>query len=75
MSNYFKLSEDCLYLNVYVPKGGAQQKAVMLFIHGGNFQYLGANSVRLNGTFLASQGDVIVVTIQYRLGKTSDFLE
>lgn len=61
-------SEDCLYLNVFVPKGGAQEKAVMLFIHGGNFQFQGANSILLNGSFLASQGDVIVVTIQYRIG-------
>ena len=40
----------------------------MLFIHGGNFQFQGANSVLFNGTFLAAQGDVIVVTIQYRIG-------
>lgn len=61
-------SEDCLYLNVFVPKGGASAKAVMLFIHGGNFQFQGANSKQFNGTFFASFGDVIVVTIEYRIG-------
>ena len=40
----------------------------MLFIHGGNFQYLGASSPVFNSTFFASIGDVIVVTIDYRLG-------
>ena len=45
-----------------------EKKAVMLFIHGGNFQYFGANAPIFNSTFFASIGDVIVVTINYRLG-------
>ena len=40
----------------------------MLFIHGGNFQVLGGNSPLFNSTFFAAYGDVIVVTINYRLG-------
>lgn len=62
--------EDCLYLNVYVPKTvkTGEKKAVMVFIHGGNFQHYGASSPLFNSTFFASIGDVIVVTINYRLG-------
>ena len=63
-------NEDCLYLNIYVPVAGAPDKpagrAVMVWIHGGGFAF-GAGSVYESGT-LVSYGDVIVVTINYRLG-------
>lgn len=62
------VSEDCLYLNVFTPLNMNSSKAVMLFIHGGNFQYQGANSPLIDGRFFASYADVVVVTIQYRLG-------
>ena len=61
-------SEDCLYLNVFVPKTNTPSKAVMLFIHGGNFQYTGANSLVHDGRYFANTSDVIIVSIQYRLG-------
>jgi para-nitrobenzyl esterase len=40
----------------------------MLFIHGGNFQVFGGNSPLFNSTFFAAYGDVVIVTINYRLG-------
>jgi len=40
----------------------------MLFIHGGNFQYQGADSLLIDGQYFANYSDVIIVTIQYRLG-------
>ena len=40
----------------------------MLFIHGGNFQYTGASSLVHDGRYFANNSDVIVVTINYRLG-------
>jgi carboxylesterase type B len=58
-----------LYLNVYVPKTNLNvPKAVMLFIHGGNFQYQGANSLISDGRYFANFSDAIIVTIQYRIG-------
>ncbi|MFN2747999.1 carboxylesterase/lipase family protein [Bacillus sp. z60-18] len=61
-------SEDCLYLNVYTPEEADRDLPVMVWIHGGAF-YLGAGSEPLyDGTQLAKQGKVIVVTINYRLG-------
>uniref|UniRef100_UPI00358FA608 neuroligin-4, X-linked-like isoform X2 n=1 Tax=Myxine glutinosa TaxID=7769 RepID=UPI00358FA608 len=63
-------NEDCLYLNIYVPTeddlrdGGP--KAVMVFIHGGS--YMEGTGNLLDGSVLASYGNVIVVTVNYRLG-------
>lgn len=62
------VSEDCLYLNVFTPLNMNTSKAVLLFIHGGNFQFQGANSPLVDGRYLANYADIIVVTIQYRLG-------
>ncbi|MDR3415738.1 MAG: carboxylesterase family protein [Nevskia sp.] len=59
-------SEDCLYLNVYVPQGGKPSKPVMAWIHGGAF--VEGTGARYDGSALAVTGDVIVVTINYRLG-------
>ncbi|GFO18161.1 carboxylic ester hydrolase [Plakobranchus ocellatus] len=60
-------SEDCLYLNIYAPVWGSKagRLPVMVFIHGGSY-YIGAGS-KYNGTKLARKGDVLVVTINYRL--------
>jgi len=60
------LSEDCLFLNLYRPTGAAPRRPVMVWIHGGGFNSGSANEY--DGRVLASQSDVIVVTINYRLG-------
>ena len=61
-------SEDCLYLNVYVPDTDppAHGFPVMVWIHGGGFTW-GAGS-QYDPTPLVEKGGVIVVTINYRLG-------
>lgn len=59
--------EDCLCLNVFRPDGGAAgPKPVMVWIHGGAFMAGGANSY--DASRLATDGDIIVVTINYRVG-------
>lgn len=68
-------SEDCLYLNVWVPDGATagSRLPVMVFIHGGAF-FSGSSSAGMplgnlyDGTYLAAAGEVIVVTFNYRLG-------
>jgi len=60
-------SEDCLYLNVVTPSLEGK-RPVMVWIHGGAF-VTGAGSLgTYNGKYLAVRGDVVVVTINYRLG-------
>lgn len=63
------ISEDCLFLNIYVPHQDPDEPtghAVMFFIHGGGFTMGTGNLYR--SEVLASSGNVIVVTINYRLG-------
>src|SRR5439155_22586403 len=62
-------SEDCLHSNVWTPSADpAAGRPVMVWIHGGAFQS-GSGSLGLyNGARLAARGDVVVVTINYRLG-------
>ncbi|XP_051882455.1 neuroligin 4 X-linked a isoform X1 [Pristis pectinata] len=63
-------SEDCLYLNVYVPTENDIHdngpKPVMVYIHGGS--YMESTGNLIDGSILASYGNVIVVTLNYRLG-------
>lgn len=64
----FQRSEDCLYLNVYVPgnvSSAENKHAVMLYIHGGSFALGGADIY--SGDILATFNDVVVVTINHRL--------
>jgi para-nitrobenzyl esterase len=65
-------AEDCLYLNLYVPTDAkADAKLpVMVWIHGGAFIF-GSGSA-YDGTHFAQQG-VIVVTVNYRLGRAGWF--
>ncbi len=60
-------SEDCLYLNVWTPGFDGAKRPVMMWIHGGAFM-IGAGSQSVyNGELLAAH-DVVIVTINYRLG-------
>ncbi|XP_064621091.1 carboxylesterase 5A-like [Lineus longissimus] len=68
ISHIFSTSEDCLSLNIYAPTtaNATNKKPVMVFIHGGSW-VVGA-SRQYDGRPLAAYGDVVLVTINYRLG-------
>ncbi len=61
-------SEDCLSLNVWTPRADNAKRPVMLFIHGGAFVVGASRNTFYDGARLAARGDVVVVTINYRLG-------
>ncbi|KAK2529922.1 hypothetical protein Q9233_006307, partial [Columba guinea] len=64
---HLQMAEDCLYLNVYTPVATEKQELpVFVWIHGGGL-FFGAGS-SYDGSALAAFDNVVVVTIQYRLG-------
>lgn len=65
-------SEDCLYLNVYVPEGGVSDKAVLFWIYGGSNRAGAASEPLYDGTSFAANHDIIVVAINYRLNGKLD---
>jgi para-nitrobenzyl esterase len=60
--------EDCLTLNVWTPAADAARRPVMVWIHGGGFVTGSGGGHLYRGDRLAVHGDVVVVTINYRLG-------
>lgn len=78
------MSEDCLTLNIWVPEGvfstqknsrsgNMKLKSVMVWFHGGAF-FSGSTDVPYyDGRTLSSFGDVIIVTVNYRLAALGFF--
>ncbi|CAN5158512.1 carboxylesterase family protein [soil metagenome] len=66
------MSEDCLTLNVWAPEDRAGPLPVMVWIHGGGFINGSGTAALYDGTQLAKRG-VVVVTINYRLGRLGFF--
>ncbi|TRZ00081.1 hypothetical protein DNTS_004635 [Danionella cerebrum] len=73
-TNLLEQSEDCLFLNIYVPTeedsstetDDVALKPVMVYVHGGSYAEGSGNM--MDGSVLASYGNVIVITLNYRLG-------
>ncbi|XP_045472244.1 neuroligin-1-like [Harmonia axyridis] len=65
-----KQSEDCLFLNMYIPGSGNRgleaPYSVMVFVHGESFEFGAGHPY--DGSVVSSYGHVIVVTLNYRLG-------
>jgi para-nitrobenzyl esterase len=63
-----RVSEDCLFLNVYTPglRDGAK-RPVMFYIHGGAYNNGSGSSPLYDGVRLCRRGDVVVVTVNHRL--------
>lgn len=61
-------SEDCLFLNIWSgAKGAKELRPVMVWLHGGGFQFGTSGDPRGEGNNLAKKG-VVVVSLNYRLG-------
>lgn len=62
------VDEDCLNLNVWTPAADDARRPTMVWIHGGAFTTGAGSNPTYDGTALAARGDVVVVTVNYRLG-------
>jgi para-nitrobenzyl esterase len=61
-------SEDCLTLDLWTPGTDGARRPVLVWIHGGAFVMGAGSAIAYHGAALARQGDVVVVTLNYRLG-------
>ena len=66
------MSEDCLTLNVWAPAERTEPRPVMVWIHGGGFNNGSGTAALYDGANLAKRG-VVVVTVNYRLGRLGFF--
>lgn len=72
MNSTKDIDEQCLTINVFLPEDKAKQNPallpVMLWIYGGGFSTGGSAAGLYNGGYLATEGEVMVVTFNYRVG-------
>ncbi|KAK0721821.1 Alpha/Beta hydrolase protein [Lasiosphaeria miniovina] len=76
VKNTSLMSENCLFINVWTPylprtggdKAKAHLKPVMLYLYGGGLTSGSGRNPNTDGTNLASRGDVVVVSANYRVG-------
>ncbi|XP_064471708.1 acetylcholinesterase-1-like [Ornithodoros turicata] len=65
------MREDCLTLNVWTPPRANESvanKSVMVWLHGGGFKKGHSGEEFYDGSILSATQDVVVVTLNYRLG-------
>jgi para-nitrobenzyl esterase len=63
------VGEDCLVLNIWTPGlGDGKKRPVMVWLHGGGFQVGCGSHPVTDGKNLARRGDVVVVSLNHRLG-------
>ena len=63
-----KMSEDCLYLNIWTPAKASKEKLpVLVYFYGGGFVAGDASEPRYDGESMAKKG-IVALTVNYRLG-------
>uniref|UniRef100_A0A8C5MZL6 Thyroglobulin n=1 Tax=Leptobrachium leishanense TaxID=445787 RepID=A0A8C5MZL6_9ANUR len=67
-AQYSSVSEDCLYLNVFVPTSISGNASILLYFHNSPSDYSENGQTFIDGSFQAVIGDIIVVTAGYRTG-------
>ncbi len=60
--------EDCLFLNIWTAGLDDKKRPVMVWIHGGAFTIGSGSDPMYDNPSLAARGDIVLVTINYRLG-------
>ena len=66
--DYVEFGDDCLALNVWTPEGADGSLPVMVWLHGGGWVRGSGSCAIYDGENLAGRGDVVIITINHRLG-------
>ena len=62
-------AEDCLRVNIWTPANDNKKRPVMVWLHGGGFQAGSGQELKsYDGERLAQRGDVVVVSLNHRIG-------
>ncbi len=67
-------SEDCLYLNIWRPKGSESKLPVYLYIHGGGNSIGTSATVDYYGNAVAEKSNLLYISVNYRLGVMGWFI-
>lgn len=62
------VSQDCLFLNVFTPAPDGGRRPVMVWLHGGGWRNFAGTAPGTDGSELARAEDVVVVSLNHRLG-------
>ncbi len=62
------VAEDCLRVHVFTPAADARKRPVLVWLHGGAFTFGAGSAPVYDGAWLAREHDVVVITLNYRLG-------
>ena len=62
-----RMSEDCLYLNVWTPDSKKKNLPVLVYFYGGGFVAGDGSEARYDGASMAAKG-IVALTVNYRLG-------
>ncbi len=62
------IGEDCLSLTIWAPRRPGPPRPVLVWIHGGGFMIGSSSLPTYDGARLAEEQDVVVVSVNYRLG-------
>lgn len=68
-----EISEDCLFLNVFTPRADDNRRPVMVWLHGGGWRMGAGTAPGTDGSGLVEEEDVVVVTLNHRLGALGFF--
>jgi para-nitrobenzyl esterase len=62
-------NEDCLRVNIWTPANDDKKRPVMVWLHGGGFQAGSGQELKsYDGERLSRRGDVVVVSLNHRIG-------
>lgn len=60
--------EDCLTVNIWTPHADSSKRPVIVYLHGGAFNYGGSADPAYDGSAFVKRGNIVFASINYRVG-------